>query len=75
MEGTGPCANRPEGHDRAIDPIMDAPGISPQHLIGVMDAGLASLPGRQTSGYDRTAQAIITAGKRPDVDGHPDLPQ
>jgi hypothetical protein len=37
-----------------------------------MDAGLASLPGRQTSGYDRTAQAIIAAGKRPDVDGHPE---
>jgi hypothetical protein len=43
---------------------MDAPGISPQHLIGVMDAGLASLPGRHASGYDRTAQAIIAAGKR-----------
>lgn len=54
---------------------MDAPGISPQHLTGVMDAGLASLPGRHTSGYDRTAQAIIAAGQRPDVDGYPDLPQ
>jgi hypothetical protein len=60
-------ANRLGDHEEAIDFIMDAPGISPRHLVLVIDAGLVRLPGRHTSGYDRTAQAIIAADKHTDV--------
>jgi hypothetical protein len=40
------CASRLGDHEEAIDFIMDAPGISPRHLVRVIDAGLVSLPGR-----------------------------